>query len=373
MNRIQIDQLLSEVEISFSTALSNETTKNLLRSFVSKTHPSYYLLRFSRLEIITDILTQPARIKGIVTPIGKAEDMILYTLFGVKDHSVYNSYYKNISTICERHFYQDRFKYEDNSRSLEFCNKFKMLIELMPDILTSDKVSALGVLKAVFEVASRMFAEKFHAKWKDHINCEDENLLINAIAPHIGNISEDDKYLEIGEITSYYLYKQWFVHNNFFIGYDEIKDAIKNSIERKRDDSFKAYLLETEATEDTDALTINDVDMMDGIQFEKFIGKLFAGQGYLVSYTPQTGDQGVDLIAEKNGVRVGIQAKRYTGRISNSAIQEIVAGKIHHLCDNAMVVTNSYFTKSAIDLAVSNNVILWDRTLLKDKLSEKQL
>lgn len=34
-----------------------------------------------------------------------------------------------------------------------------------------------------------------------------------------------------------------------------------------------------------------------------------------------------------------------------------------------MVITNSSFTKSAIELAKVNDVILWDRNILTDKLS----
>lgn len=38
--------------------------------------------------------------------------------------------------------------------------------------------------------------------------------------------------------------------------------------------------------------------------------------------------------------------------------------------DKGIVVTNNYFTASATELAKSNNVILWDRDMLKRKMEE---
>ena len=51
-----------------------------------------------------------------------------------------------------------------------------------------------------------------------------------------------------------------------------------------------------------------------------------------------------------------------------SSTKNILAGKTYYSCDKVMVITNSRFTKAAIDLAKANNVILWDRDMLKENL-----
>lgn len=109
---------------------------------------------------------------------------------------------------------------------------------------------------------------------------------------------------------------------------------------------------------------------MNGCDFENFVALLFTKMGYETIVTKGSGDQGIDVIAEKNNVKIGVQAKCYSGSVSNSAIQEVVAGAQHYGCDKSIVITNNVFSKSAIDLAQSNNVILWDRTILKDKIIE---
>jgi len=117
-------------------------------------------------------------------------------------------------------------------------------------------------------------------------------------------------------------------------------------------------------------LNINDIDLMTGSEFEKAICALFNNMGYKTYLTKSSGDQGVDVIAEKNGIKIGIQAKCYSNSVSNAAVQEIVAGIKHYGIERGFVITNNYFTNSAKELAKSNNIILWDRDYLNNKLIE---
>ncbi|NPE28817.1 hypothetical protein HNV12_12800 [Methanococcoides sp. SA1] len=100
---------------------------------------------------------------------------------------------------------------------------------------------------------------------------------------------------------------------------------------------------------------------MNGYQFEKYIGNLYRNLGYVVQNTALSGDQGADLILEKNGQKIAIQTKRYAKKVSNKAVQEVVASKAYYNCSHCVVITNNYFTKSASDLAKANNVELIDR------------
>ncbi|HCK64906.1 MAG TPA: hypothetical protein DHW49_01445, partial [Anaerolineae bacterium] len=70
--------------------------------------------------------------------------------------------------------------------------------------------------------------------------------------------------------------------------------------------------------------TIDDIDLMTGQEFENFIAELFSRLGYETEITKASGDQGIDVIALKNGVKIGIQTKCYSGTIGNRAIQEAV-------------------------------------------------
>lgn len=113
---------------------------------------------------------------------------------------------------------------------------------------------------------------------------------------------------------------------------------------------------------------IAKIDSMDGKTFEKCLEVLFRQMGYRVQRTKYTGDFGADLIVSKDGTKHAVQAKRYSDNVGVKAIQEAVASKGYYKCQEALVVTNSYFTNSAKRLAKANSVELWDRKILISKL-----
>jgi restriction system protein len=115
---------------------------------------------------------------------------------------------------------------------------------------------------------------------------------------------------------------------------------------------------------------IRTVDQMTGDQFEEFLVIFFRLLGFTASKTKRTRDQGADLIVNVNGERVVVQAKRSRNPISNSAVQEVVAAKAFYNATDAWVVTNSYFTQPAKELARANEVELWDRDRLISELSK---
>ncbi|MEO2507147.1 restriction endonuclease [Clostridium paraputrificum] len=116
--------------------------------------------------------------------------------------------------------------------------------------------------------------------------------------------------------------------------------------------------------------TIDSIDIMTGYEFEKFISELFRKMGYSTNVTKGSGDQGSDVVIEKSGIKIGVQAKCYSGGVTNKAIQETVAGLKYYGCEKGIIVTNNFYTNSAIKLAEVNNIVLWDRNILKQKIEE---
>lgn len=115
---------------------------------------------------------------------------------------------------------------------------------------------------------------------------------------------------------------------------------------------------------------INTIDTMSGYEFEQYLKRLFTKMGYSVKETRLTGDQGADLIISGNGGNQVVQAKRHHANIGNKAVQEVVAAVRHYKCGSGMVVTNSYFTPAAVELAKSNDIELIDRKLLQEWITK---
>lgn len=146
------------------------------------------------------------------------------------------------------------------------------------------------------------------------------------------------------------------------------------SIRLKKERTDRIQELESIINSDQKKIDRVDLDLIDdatGIEFERILSVLFNKLGYSsVVETPASGDQGADLVLTKSGDRFVIQAKRWSNKVTNSAIQEVVAAKAHYKCNKAMVVTNNDFTNSAIELAHANGVELWNRNKLAEQLGK---
>jgi HJR/Mrr/RecB family endonuclease len=106
------------------------------------------------------------------------------------------------------------------------------------------------------------------------------------------------------------------------------------------------------------------IDTMTGLEFERCVAKLLKVQGFEHVRLTEEYDLGVDIIGEKNGIIWGIQAKRYTSLVGANAVRQAVAALKYYGCDRAMVVTNSYYSRVATELARTNNCRLIDRAVL---------
>jgi len=97
---------------------------------------------------------------------------------------------------------------------------------------------------------------------------------------------------------------------------------------------------------------------MTPTEFEIFCAEELKQVGWDARVTKQSGDQGVDVIAEKDGVRVVVQCKLYSKAVGNKAVQEVVAARAHEQARYGVVVSNNSYTPAAVQLAATNKVLL---------------
>lgn len=118
---------------------------------------------------------------------------------------------------------------------------------------------------------------------------------------------------------------------------------------------------------------LSSIDLMDGHDFEAWTAEVLREMGFRrVQVTQASGDQGVDVLAEKDGIRYAVQCKRYTADLGNTPVQEVHAGKDYYHCHVGVVLTNRYFTPSAKALAAQTGTLLWDRDWIKRRLQSGQ-
>ncbi len=128
------------------------------------------------------------------------------------------------------------------------------------------------------------------------------------------------------------------------------------------------YNKEDKFVRDSIASIPHTTSQLTGTEFEVLLCKLYEAMGYSAMKTGKTGDQGCDLVVNMGSERVVVQAKCYTGSVGNSAVQEASTALKLYNCTRAMVVTTSYFTPEAIQLAKVNNVELIGGERLRELL-----
>ncbi len=156
--------------------------------------------------------------------------------------------------------------------------------------------------------------------------------------------------------------------HSYFSSYNSL---LPKAIEERFKNAITKYKL-LNNSKGNKVVTIADLDMLSGVDFESFLSQLFIKLGYQTTITPASNDYGVDLIVTKNGETIAIQAKRYSegNVVGISAIQEAIGGMNFYKTDKAMVITTSSYTQNAQNLAKESGVIIWDRKELIKRIEE---
>ena len=120
-------------------------------------------------------------------------------------------------------------------------------------------------------------------------------------------------------------------------------------------------------------ITLSQIDSLNGYDFEEYIALLFESVGFKCDKTHKSKDNGVDIIAIKNNIRLAIQTKLYYNhKVGNKAIQEVYTGNVYHKCNIPIVITNSYFSQPAINIAQEFKVLLIDRKSLHNIINSNK-
>lgn len=114
-----------------------------------------------------------------------------------------------------------------------------------------------------------------------------------------------------------------------------------------------------------------DIDLMEGHDFEYYCADLLRKRGFQeVEVTRGSGDYGIDILAEKDGITYAIQCKCYAAPVGVKAVQEAYAGRDYYDRMVGAVLTNQYFTTPAVEAAKKLKILLWDRGYLESMLEE---
>lgn len=157
--------------------------------------------------------------------------------------------------------------------------------------------------------------------------------------------------------------------NEFINDLPEIKELVEEYDNRFNKDASVVFNLESisgieELISKSEAADPYD-DGMDPYEYEQFCADEFKKNGWHAEATQGSSDQGVDVIAKKNGIILVAQCKKYAKPVGNKAVQEVVAGMKYYEATHGIVVAPNGFTNSAQKLASVNKISLLHHTDIK--------
>jgi restriction system protein len=83
------------------------------------------------------------------------------------------------------------------------------------------------------------------------------------------------------------------------------------------------------------------------IDYERYCAELLRERGWTVRETPATRDSGADFVAERDGIRLVAQCKRYSQPVGNKAVQEVNSAVRLYNGNVACVIAPSGYTRQA--------------------------
>lgn len=147
----------------------------------------------------------------------------------------------------------------------------------------------------------------------------------------------------------------YFISNNLFLGLDDYDRFIADERAPELTDYVESTVAAKTGLEPRHQAFR---DEMTSIEYEHYCAEELKRSGWDARVTMASRDQGVDVIAQKSGIRLAVQCKLYRSPVGNKAVQEVVAARAHEVADYGIVVSNNSYTPAAQELARTNNVIL---------------
>ena len=244
----------------------------------------------------------------------------------------------------------------------EFVALFAQLSDIDPDDL-SQMLKAKGTRKKSADMIMHMY--------------QSMSLLIQNGAGYLAKHGQEIDKIILRRFSGYRKNRSWLIHSSIQAR-DEICSLLAPIYDLYEDDDDLCFacdlILARYPIKERLAGTGNrEPSRLSGQVFEREVAEQLKTIGFSVQKVGQTGDQGADVIAEKDGLRFAIQCKDYSTPVGNAAVQQALSAMSFYKTDYAVVCAPAGFTKSAKRLGVTANVILIPPNMLPQLMSLRHM
>lgn len=147
------------------------------------------------------------------------------------------------------------------------------------------------------------------------------------------------------------------------------KDILSSDFEKALDTYHQeiATIKEQENRKKTMEQKVEQLYQLTPREFEEWTESLFKSLGFQnVVLTPQSGDKGLDLIAEKDGNKIAVQCKKFKGVVGSPVIQAFAGALQTAEIDKGYFITTGSYSVDAEKMAQDLPIELYDKNTLGD-------
>ena len=146
--------------------------------------------------------------------------------------------------------------------------------------------------------------------------------------------------------------------------YEDFQREVTNYREVLFQKKFAEEKHEVRVQRVSELLNINPYD------FEFLCSTIMEKMGYEnLVVTPRANDKGIDILGEMNGIKTAAQCKRYRSSVGSPDMQMFIGAMHNAKATKGIYFTTGSFTKEAIIMASSNNIMLFGKEQFIDNLS----
>jgi len=168
----------------------------------------------------------------------------------------------------------------------------------------------------------------------------------------------------------------------FFDKFNETLEQNKQEREARRRNEYWTWIKKDSETKSKDKISSDDIENIENMtpnEAEDLVGKLFELKGYTVKIgaiskdgkIKRSQDWGIDVRAEKENKKIGIQVKHWKDNVTFDEVAK-TWGVREGGAKMIVISTKSGFTKQALEFAQTHSKLrLWDSEKFKKELEEQ--
>lgn len=231
--------------------------------------------------------------------------------------------------------------------------------------LNDDVFATYIAHKLLIFVAIQHYANDFNFDYPSYFPDINELTVNKALKRYCSIETIDPKNMEVFGKFVYYII---LLKNPKDINYLRNFSALK----KKRDvilEGMKVRDLEKRLKKPyRSTLTMLHFERMTNQEFQDFFTEVFHYVGYDTLQSMEEGDKDWKTVGSKNGVTAVILADKSSEPVGSDVVRLAIKHKKTLRLHKAFVITSHTFTSSARALAEANEITLWDRDVIREKI-----